>query len=194
MTTTPIAETLGASQLRQLRDTDPDVAIVDVRTGGEYETAHIPGSYNVPLDVLGDHVGEFANVAANLVLVCQSGARAEQARKNLADAGKCNLQVLEDGMNGWQAAGGDVAHGEVDRWAMDRQVRLAAGSLVLAGLAASTVAPKAKWFAGAIGGGLTFSAVSNTCAMGTALSKLPYNQTAACDTQGILAHLNRLAS
>ncbi len=188
-TATPTARTLGADQLRQLQHEDPDLRILDVRTGGEFETAHIPGSYNVPLPTLGEHARDLANVDHPVVLVCQSGARAQQACEQLVAAGKENLRILEGGMNSWESAGGEVAHGKVERWAMDRQVRLAAGTLVLAGMAASTVIPQAKWFAGAIGGGLTFSALSNTCAMGTALSKLPYNRTAECDIQEVLAQL-----
>jgi hypothetical protein len=43
----------------------------------------------------------------------------------------------------------------------------------------STVKPGLKWLGGAIGAGLTFAAVSNTCAMGVALSKMPWNRGAA---------------
>lgn len=183
-------EPISAGQLRQLQHEDPNLRILDVRTGGEFEGAHIPGSYNVPLDVLGNHVRGFADVEAPVVLVCQSGGRAAQAHATLTTAGKQSITILEGGMVAWQAAGGDVSHGETDRWGMDRQVRLVAGSLVLTGMAASTVVPGAKWFAGAIGAGLTFSAVSNTCAMAAVLSKLPYNNTGACDIDGILSSMN----
>lgn len=60
---------------------------------------------------------------------------------------------------------------------MDRQVRLVAGSLVLAGILASLRWPKARFLSGAVGGGLTFAALSNTCAMSKVLLKLPYNTT-----------------
>ena len=43
--------------------------------------------------------------------------------------------------------------------------------------------------AAGIGGGLTFAAVSNTCAMGMMLAKLPYNRGAVCDVQSIVAQL-----
>jgi hypothetical protein len=49
--------------------------------------------------------------------------------------------------------------------------------------------PRLKWVAAAIGGGLTFAAVTNTCAMATALSKLPYNRGATTDAETVLAHL-----
>jgi len=191
--TIPQTDTINAEQLKQLMSEDPALRILDVRTGGEFETVHIPGSYNVPLDTLGEHVRDLADVEHPVVLVCQSGARAGQAHSHLAGAGKETLHLLEGGMTSWQAAGGEVAHGKKERWAMDRQVRFVAGSIALAGIAASVVVPPAKWIAGGVAAGLTFSGVSNTCAMGTMLSKLPYNRTDECDIAGVLEQLNRTA-
>lgn len=188
------ADVIDAGQLRQLQHEDPDIRILDVRTGGEFETVHIPGSYNVPLDTLAEHVRELANVDHPVVLVCQSGGRATQAHDKLTAAGKDTLHILEGGMTGWQSAGGDVVRGETDRWAMDRQVRLVAGAFAVAGIAASIAVPGAKWIAGGVGAGLAYSAVSNTCAMAAVLSKLPYNRTDKCDIQGVLSELNREAA
>lgn len=189
-----MTDVIDVNALRQLQHEDPDLRILDVRTGGEFETVHIPGSYNVPLDTLGEHVRDLADVEHPVVLVCQSGGRATQAHGKLSAAGKETLHILEGGMASWQSAGGDVVRGTTDRWAMDRQVRLVAGAFAVAGIAASTVIPGAKWIAGGVGAGLAFSAVSNTCAMAAVLSKLPYNRTDNCDIAGVLADLNRTAS
>ncbi|MFW2381070.1 MAG: rhodanese-like domain-containing protein [Acidimicrobiales bacterium] len=190
-TTLPTHDNITTTHLRQLRLEDPDVRILDVRTGGEFETAHIPGSYNVPLDTLGEHVRDLASVEHPVVLVCQSGSRASQAHGKLVEAGKTTLHILDGGMDAWERAGGDVIRGTNERWAMDRQVRLVAGSLALAGVLASAVIPGAKWIAAGVAGGLTYSAVSNTCAMAALLGKLPYNQTDNCDIPGVLAELKR---
>ncbi len=190
-TTVPTADTIDVSQLRQLRHEDPDIRILDVRSGGEFETMHIPGSYNVPLDTLGEHVRDLASVEHPVVLVCQSGGRASQAHEKLTAAGKETLHILEGGMASWETAGGDVVRGDNDQWAMDRQVRLTAGSIAMAGIAVSTVVPGAKWIAGGVAAGLTYSAVSNTCAMAAVLARLPYNQRNKCDIAGVLAELNR---
>ena len=87
-------------------------------------------------------------------------------------------------MGAWSPAGGveldcgDVVKGK-DRWDLERQVRLAAGSLVMLGLVGGKfVSPKVRMLAGAIGTGLTFSAATNTCAMGKALSAMPWNKAA----------------
>ena len=192
--TLPAVDIIDAHRLRQLRQADPDLRILDVRTGGEFETVHIPGSYNVPLETLGEHVRDLASVEHPVVLVCKSGGRATTAHEKLSSAGKDTLHILEGGMDSWEATGGDIIRGDKNRWAMDRQVRLAAGSLALAGVAASTVVPGAKWIAGGVAAGLTYSAISNTCAMAAVLSRLPYNRTDRCDIAGVLEGLNQKAA
>ncbi len=193
MTTTilPATDVIDAAELRKLRNEHPDLRILDVRTGGEFESAHIPGSYNVPLDTLGEHVGDLADVEHPVVLVCQSGGRATQAHTKLTAAGKDTLHILDGGMNAWEESDGDVVRATSTRWAMDRQVRLVAGTIGLAAVAASTLIPGAKWIAGAVAGGLAYSAMSNTCAMATVLAKLPYNQTDRCDIAGVIEQLNQ---
>ena len=92
-------------------------------------------------------------------------------------------------MNAWQQSGAPVRRGEVQRWALERQVRLAAGSIVLATVAASAWLPRAKWVGAGVGRGLVFAAVSNTCMMGNLLSKLPYNRGPACNIDEALTRL-----
>jgi rhodanese-related sulfurtransferase len=163
--------------------------VIDVRTPGEFETAHIAGAYNVPLDLLREHRDEIIeHLDEDVVLVCRSGQRAAQAEETLRRAGLTNVHILEGGITAWEAKGFAVNRG-TQRWDLERQVRLVAGSVVLASIMGSVAAPKLKWVAGAIGGGLTFAALSNTCAMGMLLSKLPYNRGATCDAQSIVSQL-----
>ena len=188
----PTTGTIHPSELRQLRLEDPATRILDVRTTGEFESVHIPGSFNVPLDQLAEHVDRVAALDHPAVLVCLSGARAAQAQAKLTAAGKTNLRVLEGGIGGWQTNGGDVTRGD-EKWTLERQVRGVAGSIVLASILTSLKFPKARLLAGGIGAGLTFSAVSNTCAMGTMLSKLPYNRGPQCVLDEVLADIDRSA-
>jgi rhodanese-related sulfurtransferase len=156
-----------------------DLVVIDVRSAAEFESMHIRGSYNVPLPLLSEHTDELAErLGSRVVLVCQSGARAEQARQRLGGAGIGTAYVLTGGVPGFAAAGGNVVRGKA-RWDLERQVRLAAGSLVVLGLAGGKfVSPKIRLLAGAIGTGLTFSAATNTCAMGQAISAMPWNKAA----------------
>jgi rhodanese-related sulfurtransferase len=180
--------TIDAAELERLRAEDPAVHVLDVRTPGEFDTAHIPGAYNVPVDLLGEHVRDIAALDHTVVLVCQSGARATKALEALVGAGKSNLRLLQGGMNAWNAAGKDVRRG-AERWSLERQVRLVAGSLVFTSVLASLAFPPAVAVAGFVGAGLTFASVTNTCAMGMLLAKLPYNRGPACDMDAVLDEL-----
>ena len=165
-----------------------ELTVLDVRTPGEFESGHIPGSYNVPLDLLDEHRAELSRVTHPVVLVCRSGNRATQAERKLAEVGMPNVKVLTGGMTAWQSSGGQVRRVR-ERWDLERQVRLVAGSLVLASVLASVAFPPAKWLAGAVGAGLTIAALTNTCAMGLLLGKLPYNRGATCDVGAGVARL-----
>jgi rhodanese-related sulfurtransferase len=88
--------------------------VIDVRTPAEFETAHIPGSYNVPLHLLQEHSAEIA--------------------------GHLDQDVLQ-------------------------------------------------FLAAAIGAGLAIAALTNTCAMGMLLAKLPYNRGASGDLDSVVDRL-----
>lgn len=179
-TTDPVLDPLT---LRSWLERDEDVVIIDVRSAAEFEALHIRGSYNVPLPLLSEHSEEVARrVGRHVVLVCHSGVRAEQARQRLHLVGMDSAVVLDGGAPAFAAAGGDVVRGD-QRWAMDRQVRMAAGALVTAGLlAGELVSPRLRVLSGAVGAGLALSAATNTCAMGSVLARMPWNRAAGDPT------------
>ena len=187
---------ITSTELRDRIASDAQLWILDVRTPAEFETAHIDGSYNVPLDVLKDHGSEVAerlDQGQDVVLVCRSGQRATQAAELLRSTGVPGGSVLENGITDWEGRGFEVNRG-VQRWDLERQVRLVAGSIVLSSVLGSVAVPRLKWLAAAIGAGLSYAAISNTCAMGTALSKLPYNRGADTDAETVLSRLAKRAS
>lgn len=162
---------------------EPRVRLLDVRTAGEYDSVHISGACNVPLDTLSKHAREIrASVQDPIVLVCQSGQRARRADEALRAAGLENLLVLEGGIASWLAAGLPVVRGG-KRLSLERQVRIAAGTLAATGgLLAAVVHPGFGWLAAFVGGGLVFAGITDTCGMAMLLARLPYNRTAPCDT------------
>lgn len=167
--------------------------LLDVRTPAEFTTAHIPGSYNVPLPLLREHRDELrSHLDDDVVLVCRSGARATQAEALLGSTGLANLHVLTGGVSAWEASGGPLNRG-AQTWELERQVRLVAGGIVLSGVLASTKVPALKWVSAAIGAGLTGAAVTNSCAMGKALSMLPYNRRTAPSLDSVLRELSSQA-
>lgn len=186
---TPLPAMIESADLQRLLASPTPPRVLDVRTPGEFETAHLPGSYNVPLDLLREHRDEIVSrVDDDVVLVCRSGRRAAQAEETLRRAGLSNVHILTGGITAWQAGGFAVKRG-AQRWDLERQVRLAAGLIVALSVLASLVVPGAQWVAFAIGAGLTFAAVTDTCAMGMLLARLPYNRGATCDAQTVVSQL-----
>ena len=187
MPTTPI---LSPSELARLRAELPATRLLDVRTPAEFQTEHIDGAYNVPLDTLAEHAPEIrASVADPVVLVCRSGQRAQKADAALRAAGMGNLHVLDGGMTAWAAAGQPVRRG-APRMSLERQVRIAAGALAaLGGLLALVISP---WFAAVpalVGTGLVVAGLTDTCVSGMLLARLPYNRPASCDVPAMVRAL-----
>ena len=177
-------------ELAELLSEHPEVRLLDVRTPTEYETVHIRGAYNVPLDLLGEHGAEIrTNVAEPVVLICQSGQRARKAEEALKAAGMPNLHVLDGGVNGWVAAGNPVVR-RAERLSLERQVRIAAGALAaIGGILAVFINPLFALLPAFVGSGLLFAGVTNTCGMAMLLTRLPYNRVATCDVAAMVRAL-----
>jgi rhodanese-related sulfurtransferase len=182
-------------ELDELLGRHPEVRLLDVRTPGEYETAHIRGAYNVPLDLLGEHGREIrSTVSAPVVLVCQSGQRARKAEAALRSAGMPNLHVLDGGLSSWITLGKPVVRG-APRLSLERQVRIAAGTLAALGAAlALVVNPAFAFLPLMMGSGLVFAGITNTCGLGMLLSRLPYNRPATCDVSAMVRALTQGAA
>jgi rhodanese-related sulfurtransferase len=185
----PTPATIDPADLRALMDSATPPRVLDVRTPGEFDTVHMPGAYNVPLDLLREHRDEIlSHLDQDVVLVCRSGQRAAQAEETLRRAGLANVRILDGGITAWVAKGFAVSRG-AQRWDLERQVRLVAGVIVALSVLVSIVIPGAKWVAFAIGAGLAVAALTDTCAMGMLLARLPYNQGATCDLRTVVAQL-----
>ncbi|TQS21214.1 rhodanese-like domain-containing protein [Microbispora sp. KK1-11] len=172
---------------------NPDVLVVDVRTPAEFETAHISGAINLPLDQVDAHprrIADDAGGGGTMLLICQSGGRAAQAHKKLCDGGLRDAVVLTGGMNAWIASGAPVVRGR-QRWSLERQVRLVAGGIVLASVVADLWLPGARFVSAVVGAGLVFAGLTDTCAMGMLLARLPYNRGEGADIDAALACIRR---
>ncbi|WP_150460338.1 rhodanese-like domain-containing protein [Nesterenkonia ebinurensis] len=165
-------------ELLQNKRPASQAVLIDVRTPAEFETAHINGSRNLPLDLLQKSPSTVASsLPESAILLCQSGTRSQQAAQTLTQAGAEHFQTLNGGINAFVQAGGELLRGR-QHWAMERQVRMGAGALVTTGILASHfIHPKLKWLSFGVGSGLVFAAATNTCGMSYALSRMPWNRT-----------------
>lgn len=178
--------TVAALRAAMARNATP--VLVDVRTPGEFATGWIAGAVNLPVDQVEQHRAQLASQInrRDVVMICQAGPRASRAADLMTAVGAENVSVLDGGMNAWTAADGPTETRTSRTWALERQVRLVAGGIVATSILGSVWAPKLRFVAGGIGAGLVFAAVSNTCAMGTVLSKLPFNRAATVDVRAAL--------
>jgi rhodanese-related sulfurtransferase len=149
---------------------------IDVRSTWEFKTGHIPGAINIPMDEIESRIADL-NPRLPIVLICQAGTRA-QITANLLAGRHPDLRVLQGGTNGWKAAGRPViCHAKV-RWSLERQVRLVAGFLATSGVVlAITVHPYWLGLSGFVGLGLIFAGITDICAMGMLLAKMPWNRS-----------------
>lgn len=176
--------TVQPQELHQLRQSGQSIHLVDVRTPVEFQALHAEGASNHPLDQLDPAaIMQARNGSAEqpLYLICQMGGRSMQACQKFVAQGFANVVNVEGGTMLWEQQGLPVTKGEKQVMAMDRQVRIAAGSFVVLGTVLAVMLPEAVWLglgvAFLIGAGLIYSGATNTCGMASVLAKMPWNQT-----------------
>ena len=150
--------------------------LVDVREGSEVDALRVEGALNLPLSRL-DALVDRIDRGRPVFLLCRSGGRAAKAADKLHALGIKDVRVIEGGIMAWETAGKPVIRGTTRVWAMDRQVRFVAGTLVLTGFVlAAAVSPRFLYLSAFVGAGLVFSAVSDICIMATLLGRMPWNK------------------
>jgi rhodanese-related sulfurtransferase len=158
------------------------VQIIDVREYPEFAAGRIPGAMLRPLSGL-PAGAEGLDRAQPVVLVCRTGRRAAMAAGRLEAAGWRQVEVLEGGTTAWAGAGLGLERDRNAPWSLERQVRIAAGALVLAGAGLAVFVHSAFIGLSAfVGAGLIFAGVTDWCGMGLLLAKLPWNR-AACSSR-----------
>jgi rhodanese-related sulfurtransferase len=172
-------KTIEPAELHQLLAQGPDLALLDVRTPVEFAEAHVPQASNIPLNSLvPQRLVESGRLSKNepVYVLCRTGVRARKAAEILTREGFSEATVVEGGTLAWGDAGLPLERGRISMISLERQVRIAAGSLVLIGLILGYfVTP---WFialSAFVGAGLVFAGITDYCGMGLLLAKLPWN-------------------
>ena len=177
--------TISPNQLAELRRQGSTIELIDVRTPVEFREVHVEFARNLPLDCLDPAAVARTRGGSNglpLYVICNSGSRANLACEKLAAAGLADVVNVEGGTAAWDAAGLPVIRGK-KAMSLERQVRIAAGSLVLAGVILSLfVHPYLIGLSAFVGAGLVFAGITDTCGMGMLLSRMPSNQVKSCET------------
>ncbi|BAZ09119.1 rhodanese-like protein [Calothrix sp. NIES-4071] len=168
-------QTVDAHNLKQLLEQQA-ITLIDVREPAEYAAEHIPGARLISLSKFDPRkVPQDQNT--QVVLYCRSGNRSTMAAQKLFDTGFTRVTHLEGGMGAWKQAGYPIKINKNAPISLMRQVQIVAGLLVLTGtLLGAFVSPWFLILSGFVGAGLMFAGITDTCALGMLLAKLPYNQ------------------
>lgn len=166
-------DTCSVAEARRLLE-QGEAALLDVREYPEWVEAHVAEGRLIPLGELRRDPAQ-VELAGPVLLLCRSGKRAAQAAEILQQRRDIQPVVIEGGIEAWRQAGYPVRTGK-GPIALERQVRIAAGALVLTGILLDFVLPGARYLSLFVGAGLVFAGVTNTCAMGLLLAKLPWNR------------------
>lgn len=176
--------TIAPRQLFEITQSGDSVDLVDVRTPVEFGEVHVPFARNLPLDQLDVNrvISDRSTTAKPLYVICRSGARGNKACEKIIAAGFTNVVNVEGGTQAWEQAGLSVVRGK-KVISLERQVRIAAGSLVFIGAALGWfVSPAWIGLSAFVGAGLVFAGVTDTCGMGMFLARMPWNQMSSADT------------
>ena len=99
-------------QLEDLLDNNRAPLILDVRSGLEFNSGHIPGALHAPLPgVLNALENAVKDKHSPVVIVCEHGPRAQVAKLFLKLKGYKNLQLLDGHMARWRSSGRSIQVG-----------------------------------------------------------------------------------
>lgn len=154
--------------------------LVDIREADEHAREHIPGARHHAMSRIGK---ESPARPGDQVLVfhCKSGGRTRgNAARLAASAQSCELFALEGGLDAWKKAGLPVKFDARQPIEIMRQVQIAAGSLVFAGvLLGFFLSPGFYILSAFVGAGLMFAGVTGFCGMARLLALMPWNRRTA---------------
>lgn len=154
-----------------------EFCIVDVRNPDEYNTGSEARTCWPVSEINGASVADFVKQQKltpdqTVVLLCASGKRAQMAAEKLRPLLPNPIAVLQGGQRALSAAAGKP------RMSIERQVRVAAGLLVVLGtLATLFIHPLAVLLCLFVGSGLIFAGLTDWCGMGLLLLKMPWNKS-----------------
>lgn len=176
-------KTCGIAEMERALQKIGACQVVDVREPTELKEAALDGALSIPLSTF-DQASGILDKKKPVYLVCRTGARARDAACRLKAMDFKEVLVVEGGLKEWIEAGKPVVRGTPGVWNMERQVRFAAGFIVLTGLALAMVHPLFLWIPAFTALGLVYSAVTDTCGMAVLLGRMPWNRAQRSGQKG----------
>ncbi|MEC8013287.1 MAG: rhodanese-like domain-containing protein [Verrucomicrobiota bacterium] len=169
-------KSLSVQESTQRKKEIDSIPLIDVRTPAEFGSVHAEGAVNHPMESLNVDRLPFGK-EDEIQVICQSGGRSIKVCQKLEAAGYSNVVNVEGGTSAWQASGLPVVEGK-KMMSLERQVRIAAGSLIVIGAAIGQfVHPGGFGLSAFVGAGLVFAGVTDTCGMGMMIARMPWNRS-----------------
>ncbi|WP_454693502.1 rhodanese family protein [Achromobacter aegrifaciens] len=152
--------------------------LVDIRAADEHARERIAQARHVPMDRLQSD-GLPLDGASAVIFHCRSGNRTRVNASTLEACTVCDAYVLEGGLDAWKKAGLPIVTDTSQPLELQRQVQIAAGSLIVLGaVLGATVSPWFHVLSGLVGAGLVFAGVSGFCGLARLLMHMPWNRRA----------------
>jgi rhodanese-related sulfurtransferase len=169
-------KTITPAELQKVLTAQPSSPVLDVRTPEEFAEVHVPQARSVPLDELKPDSLQLPKEQP-VYLLCRSGQRAAKAAEQFTNEGFSQPVVVEGGTLAWMEANLPVTRDRVKIISLERQVRIAAGSLVLTGVLLGWFVHRGFFGVSAfVGAGLVFAGITDFCGMGLLMAKMPWNK------------------
>jgi rhodanese-related sulfurtransferase len=167
--------TISPSEAKRLLD-QGGATLIDIRGRDEHARERIRAAKNRPVDSL----ARIEDGNRIVIFHCQSGQRTAMHAAKLAEAASCEGYIVEGGIEAWKKAGLPVARDRSQPIELQRQVQIAAGSLVLLGVVlGQVIAPGFYALSAFVGAGLTFAGITGWCGMAKLLALMPWNRQSA---------------
>lgn len=167
---------ISPKEAQALASKDPQVKLLDVRSASEFSEKHIQDSINVPIGMISSKIKDLSQSGQSYITFCRTGNRSPMAADMLLQAGIASIKVMQGGITAWQKQKLPVIIGDTSI-SIERQVRIAAGSLMLFGvIMAQFIHGGFIWISIWVACGLIFAGITNSCLMGMMLMRLPYNK------------------
>jgi rhodanese-related sulfurtransferase len=164
------------NEINEMLGAGGECQVIDVREFSEFNSERIADAQLMPLSNFEKHADEIDH-SKPVYLMCRSGNRARAAAEKLSKKGFTDVHVIEGGMLAWTEASLPVIKAESKVWSLERQVRFAAGLLViLGGILALAIHQYFIGLSVLVGGGLVLAAVTDNCGMAMVLARMPWNQ------------------
>ncbi|WP_084591526.1 rhodanese-like domain-containing protein [Gilvimarinus agarilyticus] len=174
--------TIERHSAQQAAEQHHQCCVIDIRTAAEVKACHLPGSIHIPVNEITPErvrgaLHDAGKTGQPVYLLCQSGKRADMAANTLNGQLDEPLIIIEGGVNALTETSATLVNGTKTAISLECQVRIAAGGLVVTGvLTGFFIHPAFFALSGFVGTGLMFAGITDTCAMGMLIARMPWNR------------------